>query len=281
MPNDGLQDLMLNEHENNKNLNFKRLLMVIAGFVILFLVVIAIVGIFSGQDEEQVAQTQQSRLVLPPVPAAKDEQPKATEPNPQSEIKEEQKESEGMFEQVPIVSQSKGDDDFESMIKRLKDQEKLAAKQAKSDPVKVEPKQEQPKPTNANKTDVQVAKKTETPKQEKSTPKPAKPVVSTPKKSENAKESINLKELAKSTTPASASESVPAGAYVQVAAVSKFSPSASYVSKLKAKGYTVHLLKVGSATKVLVGPFAADKLKSAVAEIREQVAKEAFVYRVK
>ncbi|BCX79766.1 SPOR domain-containing protein [Campylobacter sp. 19-13652] len=280
MPNDGLQDLMLNEHENNKNLNFKRLLMVIAGFVILFLIVIAIVGLFSSQDEEQTAQVQQPRLVLPPVPAAKEEQPSAIEPALVNEPKDEQKDGDGMFEQVPIVAESKSDDDFESMIKRLKDQEKAAAKPAKES-VDTPSITNQPKPVGTKKSEATVAKKPEPKKSEvkpASQPKPANKPATPPAKKQ---ESVNLKELVKSTSAPSVSQNVPSGAYVQVAAVSKFSPSASYVSKLKEKGYAVHLLKVGAATKVLVGPFSTDKLKQAVSEIREQIAKEAFVYRVK
>lgn len=280
MPNDGLQDLMLNEHENNKNLNFKRLLMVIAGFVILFLIVIAIVGLFSSQDDEQTAQAEQPRLVLPPVPSTKESKPTPTPPAPVNEPADEQKQGDGMFEQVPIVAESKSDDDFESMIKRLKDQEKAAAKPAKDTAqTKAPAKASEPNETSPKKSEPVAAKKPESVKTEakpaaKTAAKPATP----PAKKQ---ESINLKELAKSTSAPSVSQSISAGSYVQVAAVSKFSPSASYVAKLKKKGYTVHLLKVGAATKVLVGPFTADKLKQAVAEIREQIAKEAFVYRVK
>lgn len=276
MPNDGLQDLMLNEHESNKNTNFKRLLTIIAAFFILFLIIIAIIGIFNGNDENEAQNTQsQSRLALPPIQAQQD---KANLDNSQNQAKQSNtaKDNESLFEQVPIVAENKADEDFESMIKRLKEQES----QKTNEPVQQQlptKKIDEPKPIQNQQTSktehikqapTQESKKQENPKQniqkQVSHSKEQKPQAkqNTPPKQQNA-------------------SSLQKGAYVQVAAVSKINPDSSYLKKITAKGHKYHLLKVGSAIKILVGPFKENELKSALSEIRNEIAKEAFTYRVK
>ena len=205
-----------------------------------------------------------------------------------------------LFEQVPIVPENKQQDDFEDMIKKLKDKE--GAKSA--------PKTEEPKevvkavehPTEApKKTEAKVeapAKKAETKSEAKTEKKPetkpAKTEAKAEKKAETkAEKKPETKVEKKAEAPAKAekvekkaeapakAESVAKGSYVQVFATSKFNPNADYMKKIAAKGYSYKTIKAGELTKILVGPFDEKGLQKAVNDIRKDVNKDAFVFRAK
>ena len=297
MENEELKDILLEKDDEAKGAKLKKLLMFIAALVILFLIIIVAMKLINSSDSTQAQNEADSRLVLPPVPA---EQPVDTQVPAQDTNSDVKKGDTQLFEQVPIVPENKQQDDFEDMIKKLKDKE--GAKSA--------PKTEEPKevvkavehPTEApKKAEAKVeapAKKAETKseaKAEKKTEaKPAKTEAKAEKKAETkAEKKPETKVEKKAEAPAKAekvekkaeapakAESVAKGSYVQVFATSKFNPNADYMKKIAAKGYSYKTIKAGELTKILVGPFDEKGLQKAVNDIRKDVNKDAFVFRAK
>ena len=297
MENEELKDILLEKDDEAKGAKLKKLLMFIAALVILFLIIIVAMKLVNSNDSVQSQNEADSRLVLPPVPA---EQPVDTQVPAQDTNSDVKKGDTQLFEQVPIVPENKQQDDFEDMIKKLKDKE--GAKSA--------PKTEEPKevvkavehPTEApKKAEAKVeapAKKAETKSEakaeKKAEAKPAKTEAKAEKKTETKTEKkpetkVEKKAEApakaekvekKAETPAKA-ESVAKGSYVQVFATSKFNPNADYMKKIAAKGYSYKAIKAGELTKILVGPFDEKGLQKAVNDIRKDVNKDAFVFRAK
>ena len=297
MENEELKDILLEKDDEAKGAKLKKLLMFIAALVILFLIIIVAMKLINSSDSTQAQNEADSRLVLPPVPA---EQPVDTQVPAQDTNSDVKKGDTQLFEQVPIVPENKQQDDFEDMIKKLKDKEG-----AKSAPKTEEPKEvvkavehpaEAPKKAEAkveapakkaetkseakadkkpeakpSKTEAKIEKKAET-KAEKKPETKVEKKAETPAKAEKAEKKVEA--------PAKA-ESVAKGSYVQVFATSKFNPNADYMKKIAAKGYSYKTIKAGELTKILVGPFDEKGLQKAVNDIRKDVNKDAFVFRAK
>ncbi|WP_107944583.1 SPOR domain-containing protein [Campylobacter concisus] len=297
MENEELKDILLEKDDEAKGAKLKKLLMFIAALVILFLIIIVAMKLINSSDSTQAQNEADSRLVLPPVPA---EQPVDTQVPAQDTNSDVKKGDTQLFEQVPIVPENKQQDDFEDMIKKLKDKEG-----AKSAPKTEEPKEvvkavEHPAeaPKKAETKVEAPAKKAETKSEskaeKKAEAKPAKTEAKAEKKAETKAEKkpetkVEKKAEApakaekvekKAETPAKA-ESVAKGSYVQVFATSKFNPNADYMKKIAAKGYSYKTIKAGELTKILVGPFDEKGLQKAVNDIRKDVNKDAFVFRAK
>ena len=297
MENEELKDILLEKDDEAKGAKLKKLLMFIAALVILFLIIIVAMKLVNSNDSAQSQNEADSRLVLPPVPA---EQPVDTQVPAQDTNSDVKKGDTQLFEQVPIVPENKQQDDFEDMIKKLKDKEgaksapkaeepkevvkavehpaeapkKAEAKveaPAKKAETKSEAKAEKKPETKPAKTETKVEKKAET-KAEK------KPEAKVEKKAEAPAKTEKVEK--KAETPAKA-ESVAKGSYVQVFATSKFNPNADYMKKIAAKGYSYKTIKAGELTKILVGPFDEKGLQKAVNDIRKDVNKDAFVFRAK
>ena len=282
MENDELKDILLDKDDEAKGVKLKKLLMFIAALVVLFIVIIVAIKLINSSDPAQTQNETDSRLVLPPVPAEQPvEQPVA---DTNSNIK---KSDTQLFEQVPIVPESKQQDDFEDMIKKLKDKENTkpapkaeepkevvkAVEHPAETPKKAETKVEAPAKKAETKSEAKAEKKPET--------KPAKTEAKTEKKAETkAEKKPETKVEKKAEAPAKA-ESIAKGSYVQVFATSKFNPNADYMKKIAAKGYSYKTIKAGELTKILVGPFDEKGLQKAVNDIRKDVNKDAFVFRAK
>ena len=297
MENEELKDILLEKDDEAKGAKLKKLLMFIAALVILFLIIIVAMKLINSSDSTQAQNEADSRLVLPPVPA---EQPVDTQVPAQDTNSDVKKGDTQLFEQVPIVPENKQQDDFEDMIKKLKDKEG-----AKSAPKTEEPKEvvkavEHPAeaPKKAETKIEAPAKKAETKSEAKADKKPeAKPSkteAKIEKKAETkAEKKPETKVEKKAEAPAKAekvekkaeapakAESVAKGSYVQVFATSKFNPNADYMKKIAAKGYSYKTIKAGELTKILVGPFDEKGLQKAVNDIRKDVNKDAFVFRAK
>ena len=297
MENEELKDILLEKDDEAKGAKLKKLLMFIAALVILFLIIIVAMKLVNSNDSAQSQNEADSRLVLPPVPA---EQPVDTQVPAQDTNSDVKKGDTQLFEQVPIVPENKQQDDFEDMIKKLKDKEG-----AKSAPKTEEPKEvvkavEHPAeaPKKAETKIEAPAKKAETKSEAKADKKPeakpAKTEAKIEKKAETkAEKKPETKVEKKAETPAKAekvekkaeapakAESVAKGSYVQVFATSKFNPNADYMKKIAAKGYSYKTIKAGELTKILVGPFDEKGLQKAVNDIRKDVNKDAFVFRAK
>lgn len=289
MENEELKDILLEKDDEAKGAKLKKLLMFIAALVILFLIIIVAMKLVNSNDSAQSQNEADSRLVLPPVPA---EQPVDTQVPAQDTNSDVKKGDTQLFEQVPIVPENKQQDDFEDMIKKLKDKEG-----AKSAPKTEEPKEvvkavEHPAeaPKKAEAKIEAPAKKAETKSEAKADKKPeAKPAKTEAKVEKKAETKVEKKAETpakaekvekKAETPAKA-ESVAKGSYVQVFATSKFNPNADYMKKIAAKGYSYKTIKAGELTKILVGPFDEKGLQKAVNDIRKDVNKDAFVFRAK
>lgn len=297
MENEELKDILLEKDDEAKGAKLKKLLMFIAALVILFLIIIVAMKLINSSDSTQAQNEADSRLVLPPVPA---EQPVDTQVPAQDTNSDVKKGDTQLFEQVPIVPENKQQDDFEDMIKKLKDKEG-----AKSAPKIEEPKEvvkavEHPAeaPKKAETKVEAPAKKAETKSEskaeKKAEAKPAKTEAKAEKKAETkAEKKPETKVEKKAEAPAKAekvekkaeapakAESVAKGSYVQVFATSKFNPNADYMKKIAAKGYSYKTIKAGELTKILVGPFDEKGLQKAVNDIRKDVNKDAFVFRAK
>ena len=297
MENEELKDILLEKDDEAKGAKLKKLLMFIAALVILFLIIIVAMKLINSGDSTQAQNEADSRLVLPPVPA---EQPVDTQVPAQDTNSDVKKGDTQLFEQVPIVPENKQQDDFEDMIKKLKDKEG-----AKSAPKTEEPKEvvkavEHPAeaPKKAETKVEAPAKKAETKSEakaeKKAEAKPAKTEAKTEKKAETkAEKKAETKVEKKAEAPAKAekvekkaeapakAESVAKGSYVQVFATSKFNPNADYMKKIAAKGYSYKTIKAGELTKILVGPFDEKGLQKAVNDIRKDVNKDAFIFRAK
>ena len=297
MENEELKDILLEKDDEAKGAKLKKLLMFIAALVILFLIIIVAMKLINSSDSTQAQNEADSRLVLPPVPA---EQPVDTQVPAQDTNSDVKKGDTQLFEQVPIVPENKQQDDFEDMIKKLKDKEgaKSAPKTEESkEAVKaVEHPAEAPKKaeTKVEASAKKAETKSEAKAEKKAEAKPAKTEAKTEKKAETKAEKkpetkVEKKAEApakaekvekKAETPAKA-ESVAKGSYVQVFATSKFNPNADYMKKIAAKGYSYKTIKAGELTKILVGPFDEKGLQKAVNDIRKDVNKDAFVFRAK
>ena len=297
MENEELKDILLEKDDEAKGAKLKKLLMFIAALVILFLIIIVAMKLINSGDSTQAQNEADSRLVLPPVPA---EQPVDTQVPAQDTNSDVKKGDTQLFEQVPIVPENKQQDDFEDMIKKLKDKEG-----AKSAPKTEEPKEivkavEHPAeaPKKAETKVEAPAKKAETKSEAKAEKKPeakpAKTEAKAEKKAETkAEKKPETKVEKKAEAPAKAekvekkveapakAESVAKGSYVQVFATSKFNPNADYMKKIAAKGYSYKTIKAGELTKILVGPFDEKGLQKAVNDIRKDVNKDAFIFRAK
>lgn len=297
MENEELKDILLEKDDEAKGAKLKKLLIFIAALVILFLIIIVAMKLVNSNDSAQSQNEADSRLVLPPVPA---EQPVDTQVPAQDTNSDVKKGDTQLFEQVPIVPENKQQDDFEDMIKKLKDKEG-----AKSAPKTEEPKEvvkavehpaEAPKKAEA-KVEAPAKKaetKSEAKAEKKPEAKPAKTEAKAEKKAETkAEKKPETKVEKKAEAPAKAekvekkaeapakAESVAKGSYVQVFATSKFNPNADYMKKIAAKGYSYKTIKAGELTKILVGPFDEKGLQKAVNDIRKDVNKDAFVFRAK
>ena len=297
MENEELKDILLEKDDEAKGAKLKKLLMFIAALVILFLIIIVAMKLVNSNDSAQSQNEADSRLVLPPVPA---EQPVDTQVPAQDTMSDVKKGDTPLFVQVPIGAEHKQQDDFEDMIKKLKDKEG-----AKSAPKTEEPKEvvkavEHPAeaPKKAETKVEAPAKKAETKSEakaeKKAEAKPAKTEAKAEKKAEaKAEKKPETKVEKKAEAPAKAekvekkaetpakAESVAKGSYVQVFATSKFNPNADYMKKIAAKGYSYKTIKAGELTKILVGPFDEKGLQKAVNDIRKDVNKDAFVFRAK
>ena len=309
MENEELKDILLEKDDEAKGAKLKKLLMFIAALVILFLIIIVAMKLINSSDSTQAQNEADSRLVLPPVPA---EQPVDTQVPAQDTNSDVKKGDTQLFEQVPIVPENKQQDDFEDMIKKLKDKEGAksapkteepkevvkAVEHPAEAPKKAETKVEAPAKKAETKSEAKAEKKAEAKSEakaeKKAEAKPAKTEAKVEKKAETKPEKKpETKVEKKAETPAKAekvekkaeapakAESVAKGSYVQVFATSKFNPNADYMKKIAAKGYSYKTIKAGELTKILVGPFDEKGLQKAVNDIRKDVNKDAFVFRAK
>ena len=269
MENDELKDILLERDDDARGLKLKKLLIFIAALIILFLIIVVAMKLVNSSDPSQAQNEADSRLVLPPVPA---EQPVDRQAPIADANSDNKKGDTQLFEQVPIVPENKQQDEFEDMIKKLKDKENNKPVSKTEEPKEIVKPIEKPAEIPAKKAETKV----DTPV------KKVEKVAATDKKSE-AKSAKTENKVEKTDKKADVAKTEPAtkGSYVQVFVTSKFNPNAEYMKKIAAKGYSYKTIKAGELTKILVGPFDEKTLQKAVGDIRKDINKDAFIFRAK
>ena len=281
MENDELKDILLERDDDARGLKLKKLLIFIAALIILFLIIVVAMKLVNSSDPSQAQNEADSRLVLPPVPA---EQPVDRQAPIADRHSDNNKGDTQLFEPVPIVPENKQQDEFEDMIKKLKDKENNKPISKTEEPKEIVKPIEKPAEIPAKKAETKVdtsVKKVEkvAATDKKSEAKPAKAENKVDKKIEKKVET----KIEKTDKKAEVAKTEPAtkGSYVQVFVTSKFNPNAEYMKKIAAKGYSYKTIKVGELTKILVGPFDEKTLQKAVGDIRKDINKDAFIFRAK
>jgi len=242
-----LSDIVL-EKGDNKTLKMKRILILVAFLILVFLVALASMKVANKDPGKDT-----SKLILPPEPTQETQIPKDDQ----------------LFKQVPIIEENPKKESFEDMIKTLK--EKEAQKQedaAKGTGTDAKPKEATTAPIT---TPVKEAV-------------PAK--VESKKETTKAQPVLHSTEVTpKESASAGGSGNASAGIYVQVGAVAT-TPEARQLNEIKSKGFEYKLYTTvvngNKVTKILIGPYAkSSDAESALVLIRSSVNKNAFIYRVK
>ena len=242
-----LSDIVL-EKGDGKTLKMKRILILVAFLILVFLVALASMKVANKGEKDT------SKLILPPEPTQETQIPKDDQ----------------LFKQVPIIEENPKKESFEDMIKTLKEKEAQKQEEAKGADSKAK---ETTAPVTAPIKEVAPAKgKEAAPAKTKEEPK-AQPLlrsteVSTP-----------------SASPSSKSGNVTPGIYVQVGAVAT-APDAKQLSDIKSKGFECKqystVVNGNNVVKLLIGPYATSaEAENALSLIRSSVNKNAFIYRVK
>lgn len=182
-----------------------------------------------------------SKLILPPQPITK---------------QVEQQKEDDLFKQVPIVEEEDKKESFEEMVKSLKD------KEIKKQEI-IEPNIEQIKEQLQEKVIAKIE-----PKQ----------IVETKK--------VEPKQVAKKIEKINTSTVATKGVYIQVGATLRLTPSKKFLAQIAVKDYGYRLLPIDingkKVTKILVGPYAnTTEAKQVLADIKTNINKDAFIYRVK
>ena len=304
-----LRDIMLDNNEDKKSKSVKRILVLVAVFVIIFLaVLIAMKFLNSSETNAQIAQPD-SRMTLPPEPdntrsipqqvnVPTPEQVAQAQPQPQPEPTQPlvQESQQNNFEQVPIVPENKGQDSFEDMVKSLKEKEDKKQQEAQAgdpatpptEPATIQGALKQndapsPQPSEPKAESKQHANVVKTKEQKQKEAKNEK-VAKQPKATDAHKEKI-AKQKPTKQTPASGDDEAHSGSYIQVFAVKHFNEKAPELGKLKAAGYAYKLYRTNvngdEIIKVLVGPYSGAQLKSELAKIKQNAAPNAFIVNIK
>ena len=304
-----IRDIMLDNNEDKKSKSVKRILVLVAVFVIIFLaVLIAMKFLNSSETNAQIAQPD-SRMTLPPEPdntrnipqqvnVPTPEQVAQAQPQPQPEPTQPlvQESQQNNFEQVPIVPENKGQDSFEDMVKSLKEKEDKKQQEAQAgdpatpptEPATIQgalkqndaPSSQPSEPKAESKQHANVVKTKEQKQKEAKNEKVAKQ----PKATDVHKEKV-AKQKPTKQTPASGGDEAHSGSYIQVFAVKHFNEKAPELGKLKAAGYAYRLYRTNvngdEIIKVLVGPYSGAQLKSELAKIKQNAAPNAFIVNIK
>ncbi|MDD3343162.1 MAG: SPOR domain-containing protein [Sulfurospirillaceae bacterium] len=228
-----LSDIVL-EKGDNKTVKVKRILILVAFLILVFLVALASMKILNNDQKKDT-----SKLVLPPEPTTQEA------PVPKDEQ---------LFKQVPIIEENPKKESFEDMIKTLKEKE---AQKQEDTKVKDTPLPPEPAKVEAPKVVEPKVKADTTPK----------------------------KEVPKAKEVPTASATANTGLYIQVGAVTS-APSKKVLEDIKTHGYEYRLydtvINGKNITKILIGPFAKPSdAEAAMGNIRANINKNAFVYRVK
>jgi DedD protein len=172
-------------------------------------------------------------------------------PNTTEKVVEYGNKDDELFKQIPITQDEDKKESFEKMVKSLK------AKEMKKQEI-VQPK--------------------------------AKKVISAQKVQKNL-EKVATKKIEKAipikikTTKVDGTVAIK-GVYIQVGATSRLTPDKKFLAKLAAENHEYRLLPIDikgtKVTKILIGPYKTNtEAKAKLADIKTNINKDAFIYRVK
>ncbi|ELY2079577.1 SPOR domain-containing protein [Campylobacter fetus] len=250
--NKGLQDILLDKNEDDKSSKIRKILISVAGLVILFVIVLIVMKLLNGGSPS--TDTKEESLALPAEPELRVEtnQP-ATTPN--NEI----------FEQVPIISDTNSKDNFENIVNEYKNnQAAMNNNQTVAAALKA--------PESV------VPAKDNTPKAE--TNKNITPKVPTQKKAEP---SAKPAQKAAVTKPAKTGN-LASGNYIQVASLSKVNSNDPFIKKIKENGFDYHAYETTvngkNVVKILIGPYNGAELNTNMEKIRKNISSGAFLFKV-
>lgn len=237
-----LSDIVLDKEDGAKGMKLKRILVIAAVLVLLFLAVLIIMRAINTPETEQEA-----RLVLPP-------EPQSETASQASEANEDK-----LFQQVPIIEEEPKES-FEDMVKKLKEKEMNRTAPAKEAPAEVAP----PAPTATPETQApEPAPEPQAPTapEPESTPEP-KPE---PKSSSDSQAASGIY-----IQIASVSKEVPDANYLKSVTDKNFQYTL-YRTTVAQK----------PLTKILVGPYDSNAAaREALSEVKEKLSPNAFIFRV-
>lgn len=280
MENNELKDILL-EEDDNKSKNIKKILIYTAVLVNIFLVIIVAMKFINTDDSSSPAPEADTSLVLPPMPTEQPSNvpqptvsitpPPAQDPalppqvvvnnnnaNPFASSMNQNQNTLPPSEQV-VVNNA---DEFEDMIKKLKEKENNKTTATAEQTIEYPGAQNVPAPINPNELDSNKNVAAQLASKPTISEKPAKTEPATNSKTPN-------KKVARGSI------------YVQVSAVSTFNPNSDLVKKLQARGYKYTTLKVGSMTKILVGPLNSNEAQNTLYNIRSDISPNAYIYKTK
>ncbi len=289
---DGLNDIILDKiNANKKPKNIKKILLGISSMILLFLVVLLIMKFINSSNEEE------SVALIPSKNTAKTS---VVEEDKQGGVESKQ-EDEDIFKKVPVEAEEQApskeieeEDNFDEMVKSLKEKEIANQKQKIKTPSKEK--------SLSNKTEIekQIKKEIESPKNVSQAPK----VVALAKNSKKVKEereivkadgNIKVPKVAKPKREAVKSAvSCPTpvkvnkvrGYFIQVSASFKTLPSKEFLRRIDKNGFR-YIIKKSTvrgqrATKVLVGPYySKDRALRDLPKVKEVINPDAFIVRIK
>ncbi|MBE0494921.1 MAG: SPOR domain-containing protein [Campylobacterales bacterium] len=236
-----LSDIVLDKDTGSKGMKLKRILVIAAVLVLLFLVVLIIMRALNAPTPEQEA-----RLILPPEPQSVPVAPNAAE--------------EKLFQQVPIINEEPKES-FEDMVKKLKEKEMNRTAQAPQEAPSIEPEPREvtvPLPPQQIATPTPQVAPVATPTPPATTPKAA-----TSQGDHAATSGIYIQ-------VASVTRTNPDAAYL------KSITDKSYAYRLYRTTVGEQTL-----TKVLVGPYATNEAaRTALASVKQNLSPNAFIFRV-
>ena len=249
-----LSDIVL-EKGDHKTLKMKRILILVAFLILVFLVALASMKVLNTKDQSKDT----SKLILPPEPTQEAQVPKDDQ----------------LFKQVPIIEENPKKESFEDMIKTLKEKEAQKQEETKATTAPVNQSQKTKEPTTTPTKEVAT------------TPQTASKVKEEPKKeAPKAQPILRSTEIDTPSTPMSTgSGNVAPGIYVQIGAVAT-APDARQLADIKSKGFECKqystVVNGNKVIKLLIGPYASSaEAENALSLIRSSVNKNAFIYRVK
>ncbi len=288
---DGLNDIILDKlNANKKPRSIKKVLLGISSMILLFLVVLLVMKfINSSNGEESVAL----------IPSKDSVKTSVVDESSQKNVESKQ-EDEDIFKKAPIEAEEQTpskeieeEDNFDEMVKSLKEKEIASQKQK----IKNSSKEE----SLSKKTEIekQIKKEIESPKSVSQTSKAAalakgsekikeKEIVKADENIKIPKVSKPKKEIVKTSVscPTPVKVNKVKGYFIQVSASFKTLPSKEFLRRIDKNGFR-YIIKKSTvrgqrATKVLVGPYySKDKALRDLPKVKEIINPDAFILRMR